>query len=307
MFRNLSLLCVLLLASSQSSAQEKSPADQFQSVYREWNAVEKQLTDLQNDYQKAAPAAREPIKQQYEQLVERSKQLLSQLATVAEAAYSAAPNKDAEVIRILIGIMNHNYRQDDYDAALKIARLLDDNKCPEHAFYAIAGPAAYASDNFELAERYLILGDRANKLDDSGKDMLSGLPAQKTAWAKEQATREKEAAADDLPPVKIETTKGPIVIELFENEAPQAVGNFVSLVDKKFYDGLTFHRVLPGFMAQGGDPTGSGSGGPGYKIYCECEKPDARKHFRGTLSMAHAGKDTGGSGHGIGVVRHKDT
>src|SRR5262249_42783381 len=101
--------------------------------------------------------------------------------------------------------------------------------------------------------------------------------------------------ANDLPRVKLETTKGTIIIELFENEAPQTVGNFVSLVEKKFYDGLTFHRVLGGFMAQGGDPTGTGTGGPGYHILCECFKPEARQHCRGTLSMAHAGRDTGGS------------
>jgi cyclophilin family peptidyl-prolyl cis-trans isomerase len=66
-------------------------------------------------------------------------------------------------------------------------------------------------------------------------------------------------------------------------------------VEKGFYDGLTFHRVLPGFMAQGGCPQGNGQGGPGYNIYCECDRDDARMHFRGTLSMAHAGRNTGGS------------
>jgi cyclophilin family peptidyl-prolyl cis-trans isomerase len=67
------------------------------------------------------------------------------------------------------------------------------------------------------------------------------------------------------------------------------------LVKKGFYNGLTFHRVLQGFMAQGGDPVGNGTGGPGYSIACECYRPDARHHFRGSLSMAHAGRDTGGS------------
>ncbi|HUG68121.1 MAG TPA: peptidylprolyl isomerase [Pirellulaceae bacterium] len=86
-----------------------------------------------------------------------------------------------------------------------------------------------------------------------------------------------------------------MIIELYENEAPQAVGNFVSLVESGYYDGLTFHRVLPGFMAQGGCPDGTGSGGPGYNIACECYRDDHRKHFRGTLSMAHRGRDTGGS------------
>jgi cyclophilin family peptidyl-prolyl cis-trans isomerase len=103
-------------------------------------------------------------------------------------------------------------------------------------------------------------------------------------WEEEQKVREAEAKADDLPRVKMETTKGTILIELFENEAPDTVGNFVSLVENKFYDGLTFHRVLKGFMAQGGDPKGDGTGGPGYQIFCETDKPNARKHFAGTLN-----------------------
>jgi cyclophilin family peptidyl-prolyl cis-trans isomerase len=86
-----------------------------------------------------------------------------------------------------------------------------------------------------------------------------------------------------------------MVVELFENEAPNTVANFVALVDKGFYDGTPFHRVIGGFMAQGGDPTGTGTGGPGHAIACECGKPGARKHFLGSLSMAHAGKNTGGS------------
>ncbi|MFM7035207.1 MAG: peptidylprolyl isomerase [Planctomycetia bacterium] len=109
------------------------------------------------------------------------------------------------------------------------------------------------------------------------------------------AIRAAEAKADDLPRVKITTSKGDIVVELFENEAPNTVANFVELVEKGFYDGTPFHRVIGGFMAQGGDPTGTGTGGPGHAIACECEAPNARKHFMGTLSMAHAGKNTGGS------------
>jgi peptidyl-prolyl cis-trans isomerase B (cyclophilin B) len=74
------------------------------------------------------------------------------------------------------------------------------------------------------------------------------------------------------------------------------VGNFVSLVEQGFYDDVTFHRVLAGFMAQGGCPEGSGLGGPGYRIFGEADRDDARKHFRGSLSMAHSGDpDSGGS------------
>ncbi len=90
----------------------------------------------------------------------------------------------------------------------------------------------------------------------------------------------------------IETEKGNIVIELFEKNAPNTVANFESLIKKGFYNGLIFHRVIPGFVIQGGCPHGTGTGGPGYKIKCEI---NPNKHLRGSLSMAHAGKDTGGS------------
>ena len=90
----------------------------------------------------------------------------------------------------------------------------------------------------------------------------------------------------------IETDKGNIVLELFEDDAPNTVANFVKLINKGYYNGLKFHRVIPDFMIQGGCPVGNGTGGPGYTIKCEI---NPKKHLTGTLSMAHAGKDTGGS------------
>ncbi|MDC3413099.1 peptidylprolyl isomerase [Aquibacillus sp. 3ASR75-11] len=85
-----------------------------------------------------------------------------------------------------------------------------------------------------------------------------------------------------------------IVIELYEEAAPNTVANFEKLANSEFYDDVTFHRVIPGFVAQGGDPTGTGAGGPGYTIKCETEG-NPHTHVAGSLSMAHAGKDTGGS------------
>ena len=90
----------------------------------------------------------------------------------------------------------------------------------------------------------------------------------------------------------IETDKGNIELTLFENEAPNTVANFEKLANTGFYNGLTFHRVIPDFVIQGGCPKGNGTGGPGYTIKCEI---NPHKHGTGALSMAHAGKDTGGS------------
>ncbi|WP_287128934.1 peptidylprolyl isomerase [Candidatus Cyanaurora vandensis] len=103
--------------------------------------------------------------------------------------------------------------------------------------------------------------------------------------------------------VIFETDKGNIEVELFEQDAPKTVANFEKLSNEGFYDGCSFHRVLPNFMVQGGDPLSKtlspgdrkiGTGGPGYQINCET-KGNPHRHEFGTLSMAHAGRNTGGS------------
>ena len=93
---------------------------------------------------------------------------------------------------------------------------------------------------------------------------------------------------------KMSTDKGDMIITFYEKDAPKTVENFVKLSKDGFYDGLTFHRVIPNFVVQGGCPDGTGAGGPGYSIDCELEG-DNQYHDRGVLSMAHAGRNTGGS------------
>lgn len=90
------------------------------------------------------------------------------------------------------------------------------------------------------------------------------------------------------------TAKGTMKVEFYDNDAPNTVANFVKLSKDGFYDGLTFHRVLPDFVIQGGCPNGTGTGGPGYSIDCELTG-DNQYHDKGVLSMAHAGRNTGGS------------
>ncbi|MBI2930172.1 MAG: peptidylprolyl isomerase [Planctomycetes bacterium] len=105
-----------------------------------------------------------------------------------------------------------------------------------------------------------------------------------------------------MPQAKLTTSKGEIVVELFEDVAPNLTANFISLAEEKFYDGTRFHRVVPDRMIQGGDPnsrdddpTNDGQGGPGYTVKDELEEGKFRRHFRGSLSMANSGPDTNGS------------
>lgn len=110
------------------------------------------------------------------------------------------------------------------------------------------------------------------------------------ACGKEEDKQKKE----EMIKAEIHTAKGVMKIEFFEDDAPKTVANFVKLAEEGFYDSLTFHRVIPNFVIQGGCPNGTGTGGPGYTIPCELDGEN-QYHDRGVLSMAHAGRDTGGS------------
>jgi peptidylprolyl isomerase len=103
--------------------------------------------------------------------------------------------------------------------------------------------------------------------------------------------------------IKLETNKGDIVIELY-SEMPVTAGNFEKLVKEGFYDGVIFHRIIKNFMIQGGDPDGTGMGGPGYNIKDELTKTSLDKNDRGTISMANAGPNTGGSQFFINLVNN---
>lgn len=105
---------------------------------------------------------------------------------------------------------------------------------------------------------------------------------------------EMQIDANEVCRVSIETNRGTIELELYPQHAPQTVNNFVFLAGQGFYDGVSFHRVIPDFMIQGGDPTGSGSGGPGYRFACETAD-NPLVHERGVISMANAGPNTNGS------------
>jgi cyclophilin family peptidyl-prolyl cis-trans isomerase len=204
---------------------------------------------------------------------------------------------------------------DRYERALPVLKLLIENNAGTPELYVWGFLAAFATNDYELASKWLQEIQKNDGLQPiqqaasrSGGEagLMQGVLHQLSSsievldqyrelWTKESQIRAAEAAADDLPRVKLTTTKGEIVVELFENEAPQSVASFLTLVKQGFYDGSPFHRVLPKFMTQGGAKDEDGQGGPGYTIRCECYRPDYRRHFRGTLSMAHAGRDTGNS------------
>lgn len=267
------------------------------AALKRWDDLRDQMIQTQVDYKSAKPEDRQAILDKFAKLKADGEKFRPELVKVMEMGLKKDP-KNAAVTNFIASYANSLFTADDYEEALRVAELLIAADYSNKRIYSLAGRAAFKSNDFEKAEKYFKIAQDSSALDGLADRESRLIPAYKPLWKKEQELRAAEAKLTGdqaLPRVVLKTNEGDIVLELFENEAPQTVANFISLVEKKFYDGLTFHRVIPGFMMQGGDPKGDGTGGPEYKIPCECYKENRRLHFRGVISMAHSGKDTAGS------------
>ncbi|MFY8220863.1 MAG: peptidylprolyl isomerase [Pirellulales bacterium] len=252
-----------------------------------------ELTVLQAKYHqpKADQAA---IEKKFNEVQLQARAASEKLETSAFAVAMTDP-KNAQAREITGAVMAAALKTDDPKRALTLAAMLDKAGAAGEGVLMMAASAAMLTSDLDATEAYLKKAAAAGVKPEKIAELEQAVATERPKVDEEMAKRAAEAKADDLPRVKITTSQGDVMVELFENEAPNTVANFVSLVEKGFYNGTPFHRVIGGFMAQGGDPTGTGTSGPGYAIACEVGKPGARKHFLGTLSMAHAGPNTGGS------------
>jgi cyclophilin family peptidyl-prolyl cis-trans isomerase len=286
------LLSVALALPACAQANQKEaakPAEppavtEFNQLFAELQKVSESLDQIRQQHRLATPAERPALEAKFKETAQRGQSLYPKLLPAAEKALAADPKMDKDHVQHLLGAAQQHLRGGNSKEAARVFALLIDHKIDEPQLRTLAALASLGAGDEKSA------AEHAKK---AGTDSKSAEEANKVL--REIEFRAADAKAGDLPRVKLQTSKGDITIELFEDQAPNTVANFLSLVGKGFYDGLVFHRVLDGFMAQGGDPTGTGSGGPGYTIPCECYDKNHRHHFFGTLSMAHAGRDTGGS------------
>lgn len=318
------LLIVLtaVLGAGSTLAQESPTADEakqaFDQLRSQWQST---IDPLKEKLQaQASGGDSETRAQEIAALQKKSDELVQQIVAAGLDVYRADPKGYPAVNETLVAIANFYVMGDpsgdggdQYERALPIieALLKGGAGAQWQDLWVWGGVSAFCTNNYGLAERYLKHASMVGRFENRpqgrtdnpvlrirqyGLSCLENLDSTRQAWEKEKEIRAAEAEADDLPRVKLTTTRGDIVVELFENEAPQTVANFITLVKQGFYNNVPFHRVLPGFMAQGGDPTGTGTGGPGYTIRDEQSLPNHRQHFRGSLSMANTGApNSGGS------------
>jgi cyclophilin family peptidyl-prolyl cis-trans isomerase len=268
----------------------------FDKKIEEWRSLLKEMRKLKLDFQTAPEAEHPKFRDQWTALIVKGHEMMPELRNLALAAYDEAGGADPQLERFLVKFVLDAVENDDFEVAYDLAMKMIEKGSADKRLIEAAGVAAFCTNRYEDAEKHLQAAKSSGVLTDLGNEVLPLVSVERDLWAKEQEIRKQEEAADDLPRVKLTTTKGEIVLELFENQAPETVGNFIHLVEKGYYDGLTFHRVLQHFVAQGGDPKGDGTGGPGWTIYDETNREDYRRHFRGNLSMAKtADPNTGGS------------
>lgn len=299
--------CFALLVSLSHAQDQAAKVPTFKELCEQRDAATTKLEELQQSYRAASAEDRVKIEEEFQKIAtdlrqrilgEIEGQLPEQLKTNAA---------DPQVLEASEIAMQVSFGQNRYATTLQLADLLLAADAKNTLAANFSGVCRFADNDFDGALKQLKAAEAAGLLiPDLGGRYLADAEKYTEYWKTEAPLREKSETVTDeakqLPIVEFKTTRGDVVIELFEDEAPNTVANFISLIEKKYYDGLKFHRVIPDFMAQGGCPNTRegavgmpGTGGPGYAIKCECARPDARMHFAGALSMAHAGKDTGGS------------
>lgn len=304
----LSVLSLFILGGALSAQSAPDAVGAYQARMQTYKDHLKELRSLKEEYQTAAPERKDEIQAKFNPLLAETSTLQKSLVPLAIEAFKSLDSQDEELSVFLMSMLDKMVvTTEEYETAYSIAKALDGAIPEQYSYlYAYGAYAAFNVMQLDDAEAFYQKAKETGGLEGLRKQDPRGemqipsmitqvLPQYRKLWPEELAAREKDAA-EELPRVLLRTSKGDIVLELFLREAPESVGNFMTLVSQKYYDGVPFHRVLPHFMAQGGDPTGTGAGGPGYCIKDECKKPGARMHFRGSLSMAKtAAPDSGGS------------
>lgn len=282
---------------------DKDPTESWKALLARRLTIFERLQELKKKFADAETSdEKRTIRDEYVDLIrEFEVQVYPEMLDLAATIYEKDQNElDAGEI-----VMKEAFNNNDFDRSAEISsKLLSANRKTKDVL-SMGAVSQFALHNFDQAYAMFTEAQKMNRLDLRYETYIESASKYRELWKKEQEIRAKEAALKGdaaLPRIEFDTTKGKIVFELFEDQAPNTVANMINLVEGKKYDGIAFHRVINGFMAQGGDPntldddpTNDGYGGPGYSIACECYEDDARYHFRGSLSMAHSGPDTGGS------------
>lgn len=259
---------------------------QFKEATDQLRSILLQMVDAELRFHNSGtPEEERRYRQQWYEIREQVWDRHRAMLFAALQEYLESPAERQKHADFLFGSLKRNVESDTYEGLLPIAKALYENQYPSPSMPGLYAMCCLAENEFELARGPL------GQLAESGSaapelvaiyEQLDELSA---SWQQELLVRQSDAAGEPLPQAKIETTKGTVVIELFENHAPEAVANFVWLSEQGFYNHKAFFLVVNNLLAQTGCPSGDGTGGPGYYVPADSETVPARHLFRGSVAL----------------------
>jgi len=268
----------------------------FEAKRKTWEQTLVEMKRIQILHNNGVDKSAKNMDQFYE-LRDRARGELDELFTAAVGFFSQRRD-EFNSASLLATVIDYRRESSYYEDSFEAAKLLIEVGVTMPFLEQMAGRAAFIEGKFDevlpIYQRY-VDSNGPEKLENIDKQIVGVLDFYPQWWEEELKARAADEAVGDLPRVMLETTLGPVVLELFEEQAPNTVANFIQLIESGFYDDSEFYQVISDLLALGGDPAGDGSGTSGRFIPDEHDRPDKRRIFRGSLLMAkrQAGPDSG--------------
>ncbi|QDV24913.1 peptidylprolyl isomerase [Aureliella helgolandensis] len=289
-------------ASTEEIAPDESPIEpespEFRTASKELLEHLKVMREIIVRYNVSTNKPQDDeLREKWLELTPRAHELHAKMIDAALAEYLSDPAGKAAIAGMLRRFVLRNIEVERYEGVLDVALALIENGDQGELEKTQVVLTAIAVNRYDVALNFVeqILASLTSKEQAEEKThylrMRERIEHMSANWERELKLRAEDAAGEPLPRVLIRTPKGTMEIELFENQAPGNVANFISLVERGFFDGLLFHKVVEKVGIQTGCPLNDGTGDDGYHIYGESNRPDARSFFRGYLGMALAGGD----------------
>ncbi len=277
------------ISASKANTDTQSAADvkkEFDKAIADLRIAIKQVRRSSVVYYESESNMSMTLKQQWDSEAATAKEAFARVRKTAFTYFLMPSKNDPEIMKIVNMLNPRLIEEGQLTLCSAATKKLIELNPGNIALERLMGRIAILTNDFETAAKFAP-GHQADIEEFSipERALFSTVHSSLEKFARERKLRKQETEADDLPHAFIETQKGTIVIELFENQAPETVGNFVSLVEAEFYDGMIFHHVLRNILAHSGSMSMDRALPAGYSIYDECNKPDARHHFRGSVSM----------------------
>jgi len=277
------------------TAEQEALFADFEAKRKVWEQTLVEMKRIQIQHNNGVDKSAKNMDRFYE-LRDRARGELKELFMAAERFFLQRRD-EFNTASLLATVIDYRRESSYYEDSFEAAKLLIEVGVTMPFLEQMAARAAFIDGKFDevmpIYQRY-VESNGPEKLENIDKLIVGILDFYPQWWEEELQARAADEAAGDLPRVMLQTTSGPVVIELFEDQAPNTVANFIQLVESGFYDDTEFYQVIDNLLALGGDPTGDGSGTSGRFIADEYDRPDIRRIFRGSLLMAKrpAGPDS---------------